>query len=171
MFRIKNDLDYEDFCELFILNRRSGKTFVDYLNMLVFLLLSLYMLIFLFYGAAFVSWFPFFVLCWFGFWIYYLLNRKKNYAKRMLRFRSVNPALSAEISFEDDSWRMENALLHRCYRYSWIKGIVHGYGFYLLKGVAGDPIIIPEHCFIEGEPRNFGTFLQEKTGLTVKEYR
>ena len=171
MFRIKNDLDYEDFCELFTLTRRSGKSLGDYLNTVVFSLLTLCMLGILFNSAALASWITIFALGWLAFGIYYLLSRKKNYAKRMLRYRSMDPALSAEISFEDDCWRMENNLLHRCCRYSWIKSIVHGYGFFLLKGVAGDSVIIPERCFIEGEPRNFGRFLVEKTGLTIKEYR
>ena len=31
------------------------------------------------------------------------------------------------------------------------------------------PVILPERCFVEGDPAAFGAFLAEKTGLEVKE--
>ena len=32
-------------------------------------------------------------------------------------------------------------------------------------------IVIPERCFIQGDPAAFGAFLAEKTGLEVKEIK
>ena len=44
-------------------------------------------------------------------------------------------------------------------------------GSYYLFVDKNKPFILPERCFVEGDPAAFGAFLAEKTGLEIKEIK
>ena len=171
MFRIKNDLDYDDFCDLYVLVRRTGRNWYRYLTLTLLGLFALYMLRTLVLSLSFYSLWSFFVIGWFALMIYYVVTAKARYAKGMMRAKEYNTALVADMLFDENGFSQEAYVLHRKCRYSWIKSIAHGYGIYLLKGAADEPVVIPEHCFTEGDPAAFGSFLEQKTGLKIKEIK
>lgn len=169
MFRIKNDLDYDDFCDLYTLTHRGRPTPSNLLSYVLSLSLLFFSIWFLIFNTG--SWFSVIFLGCIVLIVHDLLTRKKRTAKRMFKYKAQMEDLNAELSADEEGIRAEGEKLHRFYSFLWITDIIHGNGFYLLKGKGGQNLIMAEHCFIEGEPRNFGTFLQEKTGLTVREYR
>jgi hypothetical protein len=170
MYRIQNVLDYDDFCELYALSRRSLSPAA------ILRIVILAILFFAYIGALIllVSWGSSIALLGFAalaLYIYSVANRKKKYAQRMLKYQGQPESLYADTVFDEDGIRQEGVKFHRFLRYCWVKSIMHGYGFYVIRGNGSDAVILAEHCFTEGDHLDFGRFLEEKTGRIVKEYK
>ena len=171
MFRVQNNMDFGDYKELYSFFKRSRPSLSGLFPYAFIVLIVLTLLEYgLFY--QYKVWWPEFVLLFaLCFFIYFVVSGKKRYAKAMMKNFSYYPELSSQTSFEEDGFRQEGDKLHRSYRYSWVKSIKHGHGFYQLSGEDSDLILLPERCFVEGDPAAFGAFLEEKTGLKIKEIK
>lgn len=55
--------------------------------------------------------------------------------------------------------------------YSVIESAVHRKDVYFLFVNKKQAYILPERCFTEGDPAAFGSFIEEKTGLKIKEIK
>ena len=171
MFRIGNDLDYDEFLDLYELQRRSAHTLRRVFSIVLLALWVIFMLYALIMCVYMGSLLSVVILALIAFMIYSKVTRKKNYAVRMTKNRESFPLLSAEICTEDGGLRLEGSKYHAFLRYSWIKRITHGLGIYLLWHSRTQFVTLPERCFTEGDPAAFGSFIEEKTGLKLKEIK
>ena len=72
-----------------------------------------------------------------------------------------------ERAFYDDAFESIQEHVYQRIEYAAIISIYHGKGCYFFMSKFIN-VILPERCFVEGDPAAFGAFLEEKTGLKVK---
>ena len=78
---------------------------------------------------------------------------------------------SIDLTIDDEGIHEKSEKITADYSYPSICDIVHSKeAFYLYIGKLR-AIIIPERCFVEGDPAAFGAFLEQKTGLKLKEIK
>lgn len=94
---------------------------------------------------------------------------------RELRVRTSLKSLSAQgtivVTADDSGLHAAAKTMHSDFAYAGFCDVVHykdSYYLYLDKRKAQ---IIPERCFVEGDPAAFGVFLEQKTGLKIKEIK
>lgn len=75
------------------------------------------------------------------------------------------------MSFGEDEASVQSSSMRSVYLYDAFDSLYHaGDAFYLYLN-RQQAIIIPERCFVEGDPAAFGDFISEKTGLELKEIK
>ena len=75
------------------------------------------------------------------------------------------------IAADDSGVRADAVSVHSDFGYDAFCDIVHSRGTYYLYINKRQAQIIPERCITEGDPASFGAFLEEKTGLKIKEIK
>ena len=75
------------------------------------------------------------------------------------------------MDFGEQEANIRNRTSQTIYQYSGFDSVCHSDGAYYLFINRQQALVIPERCFVEGDPAAFGAFLAEKTGLEVKEMR
>ena len=73
------------------------------------------------------------------------------------------------MDFGEQEANIRNRTSQTIYQYSGFDSVYHSHGAYYLFINRQQALVIPERCFVEGDPAAFGAFLAEKTGLEVKE--
>ncbi len=94
---------------------------------------------------------------------------------REIRVRASLKSLTAQgtivVTADDGGLHAEAKTMHSDYDYATFCDIVHSKGTYYLYINKRQAQIIPERCITEGNPAAFGAFLEEKTGLKLKEIK
>ncbi len=94
---------------------------------------------------------------------------------RELRVRAALRSLMAQgcitVTTGDDGMHAEAKSIASSFGYNGYCDLVHSGDTYYLYFDKRKAQIIPERCFVEGDPAAFGAFLEEKTGLKVKEIK
>jgi hypothetical protein len=76
---------------------------------------------------------------------------------------------SIDMCFGENEVSARRAVESTVYQYNAFESIIHANGAFYLYINRQQALVIPERCFVEGDPAAFGAFLTEKTGLEVKE--
>ena len=94
---------------------------------------------------------------------------------REIRVRAALKSLNAQgcitLTADEECMRAEAEALSTAIGYDGFCDLVHSgdtYYFYIDKRKAQ---ILPERCFTEGDPAAFGAFIEQKTGLKIKEIK
>lgn len=94
---------------------------------------------------------------------------------REIRVRASLKSLMAQgcisLTAGEDGMRAEAKTISSSFAYSGLCDLVHSGDTYYLYLDKRKAQIIPERCFVEGDPAAFGAFLEEKTGLKIKEIK
>ncbi len=97
------------------------------------------------------------------------------FVMRELRVRASLKSLMAQgcisLTAGEDGMRAEAKTISSSFAYSGLCDLVHSGDTYYLYLDKRKAQIIPERCFVEGDPASFGAFLEEKTGLKIKEIK
>lgn len=97
--------------------------------------------------------------------VVFLLPRIQAYSMAKI-YRKLG---TTEMIFGDDQVWVQNTSVNAQYQYSAFLSVYHGKDAFYLYIYRQQAILIPERCFTEGDPANFGAFISEKTGLECKE--
>ena len=78
---------------------------------------------------------------------------------------------SIDISFDENEVRLQRSVESTVYQYGAFDSLYHGQEAFYLYLNRQQALVIPERCFIQGDPDDFGRFMAEKTGLPLKEIK
>jgi hypothetical protein len=98
-----------------------------------------------------------------GFWLYTKMTRNAAV------LRGLNAMGTTTVTTTEDGLHAASGGMSTDLPFSMICDIVHYQDTYYLYVNKHRATILPERCFVEGDPAAFGAFLAEKTGLEVKE--
>ena len=96
-----------------------------------------------------------------------------DYLSAFFMLKNLRSTGTARCHVEEDAFVICDEKAKSEYAYSGFADLLYStktqtYYCYIAKKMA---IVIPERCFIQGDPAAFGAFLAEKTGLEVKEIK
>lgn len=74
-----------------------------------------------------------------------------------------------ELNFAEEELQVTSPKLREQYPYGSITEITHYKRCYYLYLDKNHAIMLPERCFTEGDPKAFGAFIAEKSGVPVQE--
>lgn len=78
---------------------------------------------------------------------------------------------SIEMRFDENDVSVQREVESTVYQYGAFDSLYHGVGAFYLYLNRQQALVIPERCFTQGDPAAFSAFLNEKTGLEVKEIK
>ena len=92
-----------------------------------------------------------------------------------LRVRSALKSLIAQgsitVTADEEGMHAEAKSIHSSFAYTAYCELVHSGDTFYLYFDKRRAQIIPERCFTEGDPAAFGAFIEQKTGLKLKEIK
>ena len=100
-----------------------------------------------------------------GAWVF--LNLSRNAAV----LKGLNAKGTTTVTTTEEGIRAAAEGMSTDIAFSALCDIIHYRGTYFLYVDKRRATILPERCFVEGDPAAFGAFLAEKTGLEVKEIK